>query len=124
MACWTVSSTILAISNFRFLCASALDSTRLRGTISTRVALLLVFLGTCHLLCVRMGLVVRGFHVLCGQMGVNHCGFDVLMSEKFLHDAQICPALQQMRSKGAAQRVRVDIPQAGAMRHCFYYKPN
>src|ERR1035437_6243191 len=61
-----------------------------------------------------MGTSIYVFDTFASQMCVQLCRVDARMSEQLLNDAQVGPALQEMRGKRMPQGVRADaILQAG-----------
>jgi len=48
-------------------------------------------------------------------MGIDHCGFDILVTEKFLHGADIISCFKQVSGKAMAEGMWADI----FMNSCF-----
>ena len=67
--------------------------------------------------------IIDAGEVLKIKVGVDLGGRDVCMTQQFLDAAQILARLEQMRCKGVAKEVRVDVHRqalfAGATRHGF-----
>ena len=49
------------------------------------------------------------------HMGIDHCGFDILVTEKFLHGADIISCFKQVSGKAMAEGMWADI----FMNSCF-----
>ena len=56
-----------------------------------------------------MGLPIRIPHVAPEEVGVELGRCDIGMAEEFLHDTQVCPAIEEMRRKRVAQRMGMDL---------------
>jgi hypothetical protein len=48
-------------------------------------------------------------------MGIDHCGFNILVTEKFLHGADIITCFKQVSGKAMAEGMWADI----FMNSCF-----
>src|SRR5690348_3432771 len=92
-------------------------------TTSTGQASVLLFLGTICL-CMRMAPHVDFLQLVGCEARVNLCRRDPLVAEKFLHVADVCVPLQQVRRRGASQHVRMDPSYSRAdretIKHAIY----
>src|ERR1700739_5124386 len=57
-----------------------------------------------------MGSVVNAGQVLEVKVGIDLGGRDVGVPEQLLHAAQLATRLEQVRGKGMAEEMRVDVP--------------
>jgi len=56
-----------------------------------------------------------GFRLAVEHMGIDHCGFNILVTEKFLHGADIISGFQEVSGKAMAEGVQANI----FMNSCF-----